>query len=111
MVTEGDVPDCLYVIRSGRFDVVKHAVTVATLSNDDWFGEIGILESIPRTATVRAATDGELWQIQGGEFLAAVTESALPPAALLDGISARLAELNEIPDPSADGETPPRESR
>ena len=90
---------------------MKHAITLATLNEDDWFGEIGILENIPRTATVRAATDGELWQIHGTEFLAAVTESALPPAALLDGISARLTELSEIPDPSAEVQTPPGDSR
>jgi predicted MFS family arabinose efflux permease len=94
MVTEGDFPDDVYVIRSGAFDVVKGGQKIATLGSDDWFGEIGLLRDTPRTATVVAATPGKVWQIRGAEFLAAVNESALPPAALLEGISARLSELD-----------------
>ena len=96
VVREGDLPDDLYVIRSGRFAVVKDGTTVATLATDDWFGEIGLLNDIPRTATVVAVTVGEVWRIHGAEFLAAINESALPPAALLEGISSRLAELDEV---------------
>jgi len=76
--------------------VVKHDVTVARLGAHDWFGEIGLLQDVPRTATVRAATAGEVWEIDGTAFLAGVTESALAPTALLDGVSARLAELDRV---------------
>lgn len=96
VVTEGDYPDDVYVIRTGTFAVVKGGQTVATLGADDWFGEIGLLRDTPRTATVSATTDAQVWQIRGVEFLAAVNESALPPAALLDGISARLAQLDTV---------------
>lgn len=98
VVREGGFPDDVYVIRSGSFDVVKGGVQVATLDTDDWFGEIGLLHDAPRTATVVAATPGEVWQIPGAEFLAAISESALPPTALLEGISARLAQLNDVAD-------------
>ena len=50
-----------------------------------WFGEIGLLRHTPRTAAStrrRGATCGE---IPGQEFLAAITEAASPPSALLDG--------------------------
>jgi hypothetical protein len=96
VVQEGGVPDSLYVIRDGTFDVIKQGVIVASLGRDDWFGEIGLLHNLPRTATVVAATDGEIWEIPGSEFLVAVNELSLPPAALLEGISARLAELDEV---------------
>jgi predicted MFS family arabinose efflux permease len=95
-VTEGDLPEHLYVIRSGRFDVVKQGVKVAALGTDDWFGEIGLLQHIPRTATVVAAAESQVWVIPGAEFLSAINESALPPAALLEEISARLRELDEL---------------
>jgi predicted MFS family arabinose efflux permease len=95
-VREGDRPDDVYVIRSGEFDVVKQGVKVATLGPDEWFGEIGLLRDTPRTATVIAVTDAEVWQIHGAEFLAAINESAVPPTALLEGISARLEELDGI---------------
>ena len=96
VVREGGFPDDVYVIRSGSFDVVKQGTRVATLGHDEWFGEIGLLHNTPRTATVVAATTGEVWRIPGPEFLSAINESALPPAALLEGISERLAELDDV---------------
>jgi len=104
VVREGDVPACLYVIRAGEFTVVKQGVTVATLGPDDWFGEIGLLHNSPRTASVVSTSAAEVWEIAGSEFLAAVNESALPPAALLEGISARLAQLDEV---TAHSDLPP----
>jgi predicted MFS family arabinose efflux permease len=99
VIAEGDVADSLYIVRSGRLDVSKGGEHVATLGADDWFGEIGLLQRVPRTATVRSAGEAELWQIQGAQFLAALNESALPPAALLEGMSARLAQLDGIEHP------------
>jgi predicted MFS family arabinose efflux permease len=101
LVREGDAPDNIYVIRSGDFEVVKSGRKVATLGRDDWFGEIGLLHDTPRTASVMAATNAEVWEIAGAEFIAAINESASPPAALLEGISARLAQLNDIADHAA----------
>jgi predicted MFS family arabinose efflux permease len=96
VVNEGDPPEHVYVIRSGQFDVVKQGAKVAALGPDDWFGEIGLLHHSPRTATVIATAESEMWVIPGAEFLSAINESALPPAALLEEISARLRELDEV---------------
>ena len=87
VITEGEVPDYVYIVRSGHLSVTKHGEQGATLGPDDWFGEIGLLQRVPRTATVRTINETELWQIQGAEFLAALNESALPAAALLEGMS------------------------
>jgi signal-transduction protein with cAMP-binding, CBS, and nucleotidyltransferase domain len=98
VIRQGDPPDDLYVIRTGSFDVVKDDILVANIGTDDWFGEIGLLRQTPRTATVTAATDSEVWEIPGADFLAIINESALPPTALLEGMTARLAELAEVDD-------------
>jgi CRP-like cAMP-binding protein/predicted MFS family arabinose efflux permease len=96
VIEEGAEPDCLFIVRSGHLDVTKEEQKVASLGPDDWFGEIGLLHHVPRTATVLSAETTELWEIPGADFLTALNESALPPAALLEGISARLAELDGI---------------
>jgi CRP-like cAMP-binding protein len=99
LIRQGEEPDDLYVIRVGSFEVIKDGVLVATIGADDWFGEIGLLRQTPRTATVTATADAEVWQIPGADFLAIINESSLPPTALLEGMTARLAELAEVDDP------------
>jgi CRP-like cAMP-binding protein len=55
-----------------------------------YFGEIGLLERIPRTATVTAAQDCRCYRIDGEEFVQALT--ATPPApARIEGVRSRLA--------------------
>ena len=52
VVTEGDAADALYVVRAGRF-VARAAAAVEplnTLEPGSWFGELGLLRGIPRTA-------------------------------------------------------------
>jgi predicted MFS family arabinose efflux permease len=96
VIRQGDAPDNLYVIRAGTFDVIKDGVHVATIGTDDWFGEIGLLRQTPRTAAVFATEESDVWEIPGVDFLATINETALTPTALLDGMTARLAELAEV---------------
>ena len=73
VITEGAAPDDLYVIRSGTFSAttVAHG-TLRLMTVGDWFGEIGLLERRPRTASVIAQSAGEVWRIPGDVFLHAV---------------------------------------
>jgi predicted MFS family arabinose efflux permease len=96
VLTEGAEPDDLYVVRGGAFAVVRGDTRVAVLGEDQWFGEIGLLRLTPRTASVDAIGPAHAWRIPGQEFLAAVTEAAAPPSALLDDVSIRLAQLGAL---------------
>jgi CRP-like cAMP-binding protein len=99
LVTEGDRADAIYVIVSGSFDVSARGEAggppafIRTMEPGQYFGEIGVLEGIPRTATVTAADEGTLLRIAADDFLAALTDT--PPAgALLSGARARLARTH-----------------
>ena len=60
IVREGEEADMFYVIVTGTFDVTNGGVKVRELTAGQSFGEIGILITGTRTATVTAASDGEL---------------------------------------------------
>jgi CRP-like cAMP-binding protein len=75
---QGDPADRFYVIELGAADVVGDGRLVTTLGPEDGFGEIALLRSVPRTATVRAATDLELQALRCDRFLPVVT--GYPPS-------------------------------
>ena len=58
---QGDIPKYLYIIEEGAVDIVLPAVVddliVATFESGTVFGELGIFDNQPRTATARASGD------------------------------------------------------
>jgi MFS family permease len=95
IVREGDPADALYVILEGSVGVLGRGEgntekRLRTMGPETYFGEIGLLERIPRTATVVAEAPTRCYRIDGDEFLGALT--ATPPAlSLLEGARTRLA--------------------
>jgi MFS family permease len=69
----GDPGDGFYVIESGEVVVVEQGRDVSRLGPGDSFGEIALLRSVPRTATVQAVEDAEFAIVSGPRFVAAVT--------------------------------------
>ena len=72
VVHQGDHGDDFFLISSGAFEVDVGGKTVSTLGPGDFFGEIALLRDVPRTATVRAVSDGLLLALDRAPFLAAV---------------------------------------
>ena len=78
---KGDPGDGFYVIESGRVAVLDDGREIRRMGPGEAFGEIALLRSVPRTATVRAVEDTELGTLSGPDFLAAVTGSSAPSSA------------------------------
>jgi CRP-like cAMP-binding protein len=91
IVQEGQESDRFYVIESGTVRVSHGEDVVRHESAGDFFGEIGLLRDVPRTATVTAVDDVDLLVLGRADFLAAV--AAAPEARLVteEVISRRLA--------------------
>ena len=58
LFNQGDSGDTAYVIVQGEADIIIDTpagpITVATVKQNDWVGEIAILCDVPRTATITA---------------------------------------------------------
>ena len=75
VIRAGDPGDRFYIVNKGTLDIDAGGSHV-TANHADYFGEIALLRDVPRTATVTAAVDSELYALQRDDFLAAVTGHA-----------------------------------
>jgi hypothetical protein len=93
----GDEGDRFYAIASGVVEVSRDGTALAHLGRGEGFGEIALLEDVPRTATVKTLTDVRLYALEKGPFVTAVTGHA--PSAQAAGalISERREELARLP--------------
>jgi serine/threonine protein phosphatase PrpC len=99
IVREGDTGGELYVLLSGEADVEKGGRPVAQLSTGAHFGEMAMVDSAPRSATVRARTAANLLVLKRPEFFNIVRNEPVIASKLLwsflQTISGRLRETNE----------------
>ena len=78
VVQQGEPADRFYIIENGSLTVSQASAPGAppevlrVLGPDDVFGELGLLNRTPRTATVTADTDGVLLALGADDFLALV---------------------------------------
>ncbi|MFL5955642.1 MAG: MFS transporter [Gaiellaceae bacterium] len=86
----GDAGDKYYVIETGELEVDLAEGTKRERAGSG-VGEIALLRDVPRTATVRAATDATLLALDRDEFLMAVTGYAPAAEAASDIVGERLA--------------------
>jgi anion transporter len=103
---EGDPGDAFFITAHGSFGAFVTSQSggaqqrVNTLGPGDPFGELALLGDHPRTATIRADTDGEVLRLERARFLALLREE--PSVAL--AVAASLGERLRMRDaPAASG--------
>ena len=91
IVREGDVSDRFLVIVSGRVEVTKDGEHLRFEGPGEFFGEIGLMRDVARTATVTATEDTTLYSLARDDFLDAVNGVDESLAAADDVVMRRLA--------------------
>ncbi len=86
----GDPGDCLYVILEGDLRVQAGEQTLATLHAGECVGEMSLLDTEPRLATVVAASEVVALRIAQDEFYGLLAERAEIARALIAVLSRRL---------------------
>lgn len=73
VIRRGDVGDRWYVVADGELSVSRDDCELTRLGRGSAFGEIALLEDIPRTATVTALAPSRLFALDKEDFLDAVS--------------------------------------
>ena len=69
VVTIGEPGDRFYLVRSGRLEALAADGTVlGSIGPGEGFGELALLDRVPRGATVRAIEPSRLWSLDRGHF-------------------------------------------
>jgi CRP/FNR family cyclic AMP-dependent transcriptional regulator len=99
IIQEGDLGGEMFIIKSGSVDVIKKdgkkEFVLATLERGDFFGEMAMLENVPRTATVIARETTQLIALNIGSFLIKIKKDPSFAFNMMQKMSNRIRILNE----------------
>lgn len=95
VIRQGDLGQEFALIIDGEADVMRDDKVVATLGPGDFFGEVALIESINRTASVVAKTDLTLEVLDRRGFNTLLDELPRLARSILKGVTHRLAEREE----------------
>jgi CRP/FNR family transcriptional regulator, cyclic AMP receptor protein len=99
IVRQGEMGDCMYVVQSGRVEVVQATTgggeqRLRLLSEGDFFGEMSIFEHEVRSATVRACGEARVLKVDKRTLLRRMKEDPTLAFAILETMSRRIRSLS-----------------
>jgi CRP-like cAMP-binding protein len=96
LTAEGQGAAGFFVIESGEANVTVDGEARRTLGPGDYFGEIALIDSGRRTATITATSGGRSWGLTPWQFRPLVEENATIAWPLLEAMAARVRELERV---------------
>jgi CRP-like cAMP-binding protein len=95
---ENDPGSRMYVVTSGKVSVTRRLgdaeIVLATIGAGEFFGEMALLEQLPRTATATVAERAELLEIDEETFNAMLHDNSELAQRMLRRLSARLRDTD-----------------
>lgn len=95
---EGDLGNEMFIIQSGKVRIYKNIdgfdQTLTVLEKGDFFGEMSVLEGMPRSASAEAEEDCDLIRINSANFVAMIKSNVEIAIRIMRKLSLRLREAN-----------------
>ncbi len=100
VIHQGEDSNSLYVILYGQLKVIYtdedgNQTMLAILGDRDFFGELSLLDSRPRSATVQAMDDAKLLRLNRRHILSFITRSPGASMAMMQAMADRVRVLDE----------------
>jgi len=98
IVAQGSDDANMFIIQSGAVEIRRHVgddvVVLGRLERGNFFGEMSLLESLPRTADVVAVEPTVLVELGAGALLFRIRRDPTLAVEMLQKLSHRIRELN-----------------
>ena len=94
---EGELGREFFVIMDGEAEVTRKGRRLEQRGGGDFFGEIALIEDIPRTATVTAKTPLRLFVLTSREFRPMLDDHPAIERKVLRALAKRLVSLSRDP--------------
>ncbi len=96
---EGELGREMFIIQDGQVEITQHAAgeerQLAVLEKGDFFGEMALLEDLPRAGSARALTEVRLVQINGSTFDQMLRDNPEIAVRMMRKLSRRLRETDQ----------------
>jgi CRP-like cAMP-binding protein len=97
LCTEGRSGEEFFVIMDGEVEITRSGEKVAERGGGDFFGEIALVEDIPRTATVTTATPVRCFVLTRRSFLRLLDEHPAIERKVMRALAKRLVSVSDDP--------------
>ena len=95
IVTQGTPGQAFYMITAGRVEIVRDGTSLGAFGPGDFFGEMSLLDSAPRSATIRAIDQTACLMLSSWDFKALLEAHPSIAIKLLEVLSRRLRVADE----------------
>lgn len=96
LCNEGDAADRWWVVISGRAEVVANGHAVGSIGKYETIGEVALFDDQPRSATITASEDLDVFAFDKANFLEVVRSSPALAITLLRSAARRLRTTNSL---------------
>lgn len=95
IVTQGTPGQAFYLVLAGRVEIVRDGTSLGAFGPGDFFGEMSLLDSAPRSATIRAIDDTQCLMLSSWDFKSLLERHPSIAIKLLEVLSRRLRVADE----------------